>query len=148
MEQLIKTIQDIRADLGMSELKNPKKLGRKKLEEMYEKLMQQADETPEGETVQEEVVEPTETIKEEVVEPTETIKELSCRLLCEVDHVNEEGRTVGRPYLDILDDIIKQRPGVNTSLNCLRWYAGKIRSQFNGYQQYELPQIRARRAKA
>jgi len=137
MEQLIKTIQDIRSDLGMKPLANPKKLGRKKLEAMYEKLMEQADATPEGETVQ-----------EEGVEPTETIKELSCRLLCEVDHVNEDGRTVGRPYLDILDDILKQRPGVNTSLNCLRWYAGKIRSQFNGYQQYTLPQIRARRAKA
>lgn len=137
MEQLIKTIQDIRSDLGMKPLANPKKLGRKKLEEMYEKLMEQADATPEGETVQ-----------EEVVEPTETIKELSCRLLCEVDHVNEDGRTVGRPYLDILEDILKQRPGVNTSLNCLRWYAGKIRSQFNGYQNYTLPQIRARRAKA
>lgn len=137
MELLIKTIQEIREDLGMKPLTNPKKLGRKKLEEMYEKLMAQAEETPEGETVQ-----------EETVEPTETIKELSCRLLCEVDHVNEDGRTVGRPYLDILEDILKQRPGVNTSLNCLRWYAGKIRSQFNGYQQYELPQIRARRAKA
>lgn len=137
MELLIKTIQDIRSDLGMKPLANPKKLGRKKLEEMYEKLMAQAEETPEGEVVQ-----------EEVVEPTETIKELSCRLLCEVDHVNEDGRTVGRPYLDILDDILAQRPGVNTSLNCLRWYAGKIRSQFSGYQNYELPQIRARRAKA
>src|SRR5690554_2092710 len=137
MEHLINTIQDIRSDLGMKPLANPKKLGRKKLEEMYEKLMDQADETPEGETVQ-----------EEIVEPTETIKELSCKLLCEVDHTNEEGRTVGRPYLDILEDILEQRPGVNTSLNCLRWYAGKIRSQFNGYQQYELPQIRARRAKA
>lgn len=137
MELLIKTIQDIRADLGMKPLANPKKLGRKKLEEMYEKLMAQAEETPEGEVVQ-----------EEVVESTETIKELSCRLLCEVDHINEEGRTVGRPYLDILDDILKQRPGANTSLNCLRWYAGKIRSEFSGYQQYTLPQIRARRAKA
>lgn len=136
MELLIKTIQDIRSDLGMKPLANPKKLGRKKLEEMYEKLMAQAEETPEGETVQEEV------------EPTETIKKLACRLLCEVDHVNEDGRTVGRPYLDILDDILKQRPGVNTSLNCLRWYAGKIRSQFSGYQNYTLPQIRARRAKA
>lgn len=137
MEQLIKTIQEIREDLGMKPLTNPKKLGRKKLEEMLEKLKDQAEATPEGEVVQ-----------EEVVEPTETIKELSCRLLCEVDHVNEDGRTVGRPYLDILEDILKQRPGVNTSLNCLRWYAGKIRSQFNGYQQYTLPQIRARRAKA
>lgn len=137
MELLIKTIQEIRADLGMKPLTNPKKLGRKKLEEMLEKLRDQAEETPEGETVQ-----------EETVEPTETIKELSCRLLCEVDHINEDGRTVGRPYLDILEDILKQRPGVNTSLNCLRWYAGKIRSQFNGYQQYTLPQIRARRAKA
>lgn len=143
MEQLIKTIQDIRSDLGMKPLTNPKKLGRKKLEEMYEKLMDQADETPEGETVQEEIVEE---VKEE--KPAETIKELSCRLLCEVDHISEEGRTVGRPYLDILEDIQQQRPGVNTSLNCLRWYAGKIRSEFNGYQQYELPQIRARRAKA
>lgn len=137
MELLIKTIQDIRADLGMKPLTNPKKLGRKKLEEMLERLKDQAEATPEGETVQ-----------EEAAEPTETIKELSCRLLCEVDHINEDGRTVGRPYLDILDDILKQRPGVNTSLNCLRWYAGKIRSQFSGYQQYTLPQIRARRAKA
>lgn len=137
MEQLIKTIQEIREDLGLKPLANPKKLGRKKLEEMYNKLMEQADATPEGETVQ-----------EEEEKPTETIKELSCRLLCEVDHINEDGRTVGRPYLDILDDILKQRPGVNTSLNCLRWYAGKIRSQFSGYQQYTLPQIRARRAKA
>lgn len=141
MEQLIKTIQDIRSDLGMAPLANPKKLGRKKLEEMYEKLMDLADKTPEGETVQEEVV------QEEKEKPAETIKELACRLLCEVDHINEDGRTVGRPYLDILEDIQKQRPGVNTSLNCLRWYAGKIRSQFNGYQQYTLPQIRARRAK-
>lgn len=137
MEQLIKTIQDIRSDLGMKPLTNPKKLGKKKLEEMYKKLMDQADETPEGETVQ-----------EEIVEPTETIKELSCRLLCEVDHTSEEGRTVGRPYLDILDDILKQRPGVNTSLNCLRWYAGKIRVAADGYQMYVLPQVRARRAKA
>ena len=137
MELLIQTIQEIREDLGLKPLANPKKLGRKKLEEMLERLKDQAEATPEGETVQ-----------EEAEESTETIKELACRLLCEVDHVNEDGRTVGRPYLDILDDILKQRPGVNTSLNCLRWYAGKIRSQFSGYQQYTLPQIRARRAKA
>lgn len=146
MEQLIKTIQEIRTDLGMAPLANPKKLGRKKLEEMYEKLMNLADKTPEGETVQEEVM-PEEVVQEEKEKPAESIKELACRLLCEVDHVNEDGRTVGRPYLDILEDILKLRPGVNTSLNCLRWYAGKIRSQFSGYQQYTLPQIRARRAK-
>ena len=147
MKLIIQQVQEVRADLGMEPLKNPNKLGRAKLEAMLEKLLQQVEQAEaEGEARTEKANEVAEV--KETVEPAETIKELSCRLLCEVDHVNEEGRTVGRPYLDILDDIIKQRPGVNTSLNCLRWYAGKIRSQFNGYQQYELPQIRARRAKA
>lgn len=138
MEKLINTVQDLRAQLGMKELSNPRKIGRKKLEEMHTKLMMEV-------TVSKVEVEPT---KEKKVVQTETIKDLSCRLLSEIDHTNEEGRTVGRPYQDILDDILKQRPEAKTSLNCLRWYAGRIRGSYAGFQMYSLPQIRARKVKA
>lgn len=136
MENIITQVQDLRVVLGLKELSNPKKIGRKKLEEQLSKLQDEfkARSVPAQE-------EPKEVQQE-------TIKELSCRLLCEVDHTNEDGRTVGRPYQDVLEDILKQRPEAKTSLNCLRWYAGKIRGSYDGYQQFTLPQIRARKVKA
>ena len=131
METLIKQVQAVRAQLDMKPLSNPKKLGKAKLEaqlaELTKKLPQPKAKRAEGE---------------------ETIKAMSCRLLCEVVATSEEGRTIGRPYQEILDLIMEARPEAKTSLNCLRWYAGKIRILADGYHQFKLPQLRFRPSKA
>ena len=74
-----------------------------------------------------------------------SIKDFSCTLLCEVVRTNDEGRTVGLAYEDVLAQVLAEFPGAKTSLNCLRWYAGKIRSQYSGFQKYTLPQVRERK---
>lgn len=129
MEQLIEQVQALRTQLNMEPLKNPKKLGKAKLEAFLTEHQPKAK------------------VKEDKKPKGKTIKQISCELLCEVVGKTEEGRTLGRPYAEILDIILRDNPEVKTSLNCLRWYAGKIRVAADGYQMYALPQVRLRPTK-
>jgi len=89
-----------------------------------------------------------------------TIRETALDLLCEVayyedktlksspenvvaeDHPN--ARSVGIPYLEIIERIKGQFDGAKTSVACLRWYAVKIRAEEFGYEDYRLVQRRPR----
>ena len=145
MEQLIKEVQDLRAQLGMKPLSNPRKLGQAKLDAMADELEAKL-EAKEGKPT----IEATTNKINEALEKkpkAKTIKQISCELLSKVVGTTEEGRTLGMPYSDILAQILSESPEAKTSLNCLRWYAGKIRIAADGYQMYTLPQIRLRPTK-
>lgn len=169
--ELITIVQDLRAALDMKPLGNPAKLGKAKLEDMRVRLAHQLHSQPLCTLTETEPpavipaivgtppVEPvgvaqstphpafarTEPKTEEPkpVVKQASIKELACTLLCEtVDTI--DGRSVGMSYSDVLARILEQRPNAKTSLNCLRWYAGKIRILADGYFNYKLPQMRHR----
>lgn len=161
MEQIINQVQTLRAAHGLKPLANPAKLGKAKLEAALAKL--EAGKISKGSKIEPDHSEANKTIKaaletEKAIDKAKakpepkvkvkTIKALSCELLCEVVGQTEEGRTIGRSYQSILDKVLEQRPGAKTSLNCLRWYAGKIRVLADGYHQYTLPQLRERPVKS
>lgn len=151
MEQIIKQVQSLRSAQGLKPLANPAKLGKTKLEAALAKLKAMEPILTQSELIEEVRVE-TKVKKTEVTEvaPTEpkvkakSIKEISCELLCVVETVSEEGRSIGMSYDQVLARVLELRPGAKTSLNCLRWYAGKIRVLADGYFQYKLPQLRMR----
>lgn len=159
MNELITSIVTLRAALGLKELTNPKKLGKVKLEAMLEELQGKAlgkamvDQheksvvAPEVTAVVQPKAPETVASKAPVVDAPKvkkvTIKSIACEALQEVIG-EKDGRTVGRSYQGILDQIKIDHPTVNTSLACLRWYAGKIRVLANGYDRYTLPQLRER----
>lgn len=74
----------------------------------------------------------------------ETIRETSLELLCHEDFTNNDGRTVGLPYSDILNAVRELFPDCETSLECLRWYAVKVRANERNFVGYKLPQVRPR----
>lgn len=92
--------------------------------------------------------------------PTRTIREASLDWLCHVDHYEDktkksgpdnrvpadhsQARSVGLPYLSIIDAIKEEFPGAQTSVACLRWYAVKVRVEEFGYEGYKLVQRRPR----
>lgn len=155
MEQLIKEVQALRTQLGLKPLNNPKKQGQAKLQAMLENLKANTklvnEPKPSRETM--DALKKAAATKALAVPTVEkkpkgkTIKEVSCELLSKVVGTTEEGRTLGMPYSDILARILSENPEAKTSLNCLRWYAGKIRIAADGYQMYTLPQIRLRPTK-
>lgn len=89
-----------------------------------------------------------------------TIRETALDLLCTVDYFEDktqrsspdnrvksdhpEARSVGLPYLTIIDEIKAQFPDAQTSVACLRWYAVKVRAEEFGYEGYRLAQRRPR----
>lgn len=89
-----------------------------------------------------------------------TIREASLEWLCHVDHHEDRtkktgpenvvpanhpnARSVGLPYLTIIERIVEEFPDADTSVACLRWYAVKVRAEEIGYEGYELPQRRPR----
>lgn len=151
MEQLIKEVQALRVQVGLKPLTSPDKQGQAKLQAMLENLKANTklvNKPKPSEETTKILKEATAKTKAEPVVKTKpsgrTIKEISCELLCAVVGESEEGRTLGMPYNDILARIQLENPEAKTSLNCLRWYAGKIRVAADGYQKYTLPQIRLR----
>ncbi|QIW86487.1 hypothetical protein AMA1_59 [Achromobacter phage AMA1] len=80
-------------------------------------------------------------------ERSETVKDYACALLCEVVG-QQDGRDVGMPYETVLEHIKVKFPDAKTSVNCLRWYAGKIRIEAHGYVGLKMPAIRQRTKKA
>ena len=92
----------------------------------------------------------------ELINSDMTIKEASLTLLCHVDHFvdkktgerqdepGENTRTVGLTYTAILDEILDVFEDAETTLECLRWYAVKVRVSEKSYEGYVLPQVRPR----
>lgn len=93
-------------------------------------------------------------------EPTRSIRAAALEMLCEVvyyedktirakkDNVvpkeHKNARSVGVPYLEIIDRLKDEFPDCNTSPACLRWYAVKVRAGEFGYEDYRLAQRRPR----
>lgn len=107
--------------------------------------------------------EATEEVSADDTEPQKsstTIRQLAIDLLCKVayyedrneksgpdnvvdeDHAN--ARSVGIPYNQVLDAIREQFSVCSTSVECLRWYAVKIRGEEAGYEGLRLCQRRPR----
>lgn len=78
----------------------------------------------------------------EVVYYEDKAKKSSPDNVVEADHPN--ARSVGIPYLEIIDRIKQQFPEAQTSVACLRWYAVKVRAEEFGYEGYRLAQRRPR----
>lgn len=172
IEQLINEVQEARDLLGMKRLANPKKTGQGKLQDMLQDLKmklaleaqnkpQEVDQALEAEIDQEEALATAAAIQklpEAVVvvpvaqeakpkkERGETVKDYACALLCEVVG-QQDGRDVGMPYETVLEHILVKFPEAKTSVNCLRWYAGKIRIEAHGYVGLTMPSIRQRTKK-
>ena len=76
------------------------------------------------------------------------VKREIARLLCAVDRVDGEGRTVGLTYAEVHRRLHEKFPGVETSINALRWYQAKIKADdpkyFPDLGIGDLPRIRAR----
>lgn len=175
MEQLINDVQEARDLLGMKRLANPKKTGAGKLQDMLSDLRmklalekqaapvapeqaQEANQALEDAIDQEEALataaaiqqlpEAKAVVKEPKVkkERGETVKDYACALLCEVVG-QQDGRDVGMPYETVLEHVKVKFPDAKTSVNCLRWYAGKIRVEAHGYVGLKMPAIRQRTKK-
>ncbi|QIW86609.1 hypothetical protein AMA2_50 [Achromobacter phage AMA2] len=170
IETLINQVQEARDNLGMKRLANPKKVGAGKLQDMLSDLRmklalekqdkpQEVDQALEAAIDQEEKLATAAAIQqlpeEKVVvkepkvkkERGETVKDYACALLCEVVG-QQDGRDVGMPYETVLEHILVKFPEAKTSVNCLRWYAGKIRIEAHGYVGLKMPAIRQRAVKA
>lgn len=96
--------------------------------------------------------------------PARTIRVASLELMCQVDYYEDKtkkpgpdnrvpadhpnARSVGLPYLDIIDLIKDEFPGAETSVACLRWYAVKARVEEFGYEGYRLVSRRPRAKKS
>jgi hypothetical protein len=78
----------------------------------------------------------------------DTIRDTSLALLCHIVETNEDDRSVGLPYKEIVEIIHELHDNSKTSIECLRWYAVKIRAEEEGYEGIRLPQIRPRNSKA
>lgn len=67
-------------------------------------------------------------------------------LLQEVVSTNEEGRTVGYSYADVLDILAREFPECSTSAAALRWYVVHLWSEADeeGLPRPKMPQIRPR----
>ena len=92
--------------------------------------------------------------------PKRTIRIAALELLCEavyyedksknpgpenvVDADHPKARSVGIPYLEIIDRIKAEFPEAETSAACLRWYAVKVRAGEFGYEDFTLVQRRPR----
>jgi len=92
--------------------------------------------------------------------PTRTIRIVALELLCEVVYYEDKtknpsdenrveashknARSVGIPYLEIIDRIKEEFPEAETSAACLRWYAVKVRAGEFGYEDFRLVQRRPR----
>ncbi len=170
VEQLINEVQEARDNLGMKRLANPKKMGAGKLQDMLQDLRmklalekqdkpQAVNQALEAAIDQEEealataaaiqqLPEAKAVVKEPKVkkERGETVKDYACALLCEVV-AQQDGRDVGMPYETVLEHIKVKFPDAKTSVNCLRWYAGKIRVEAHGYVGLKMPAIRQRTKK-
>ncbi|WNO48842.1 hypothetical protein [Achromobacter phage maay_LB1] len=159
----------------MKRLANPKKMGAGKLQDMlndlrmklalekqaapktWEDKWEEAGKQSEDEVAKEEALAtaaaiqrlPEDKVKEPKVkkERGETVKDYACALLCEVVG-QQDGRDVGMPYETVLEHIKVKFPDAKTSVNCLRWYAGKIRIEAHGYVGLKMPAIRQRTKKA
>lgn len=89
-----------------------------------------------------------------------TIRLVSCALLCQIEFYedrtkkasdenrvekkHQQSRSVGLSYPDVLARVLEKFPEAATSIECLRWYAVKIRAQEFGYEGMSLPQRRPR----
>lgn len=169
IETLINDVQEARDNLGMKRLANPKKMGAGKLKDMLQDLRmklalekqdkpQAVNQALEDAINQEEALataaaiqqlpEAKAVVKEPKVkkERGETVKDYACALLCEVV-AQQDGRDVGMPYETVLEHIKVKFPDAKTSVNCLRWYAGKIRIEAHGYVGLKMPAIRQRTKK-
>ena len=170
VEQLINEVQEARDNLGMKRLANPKKMGAGKLQDMLQDLrmklaMEKQDKPQAVNQALEDAINQEEALataaaiqqlpeaKAVVKEPKvkkergETVKDYACALLCEVV-AQQDGRDVGMPYETVLEHIKVKFPDAKTSVNCLRWYAGKIRIEAHGYVGLKMPAIRQRTKKA
>ena len=67
-------------------------------------------------------------------------------LLQEVVKTNEDNRTVGYSYAEILDILAVEFPEASTSAACLRWYVVHLWSEADeeGLPRPKMPQIRPR----
>lgn len=170
IETLINDVQEARDNLGMKRLANPKKMGAGKLQDMLQDLkmklaLEKQDKPQAVSQALEDVINQEEALataaaiqqlpeaKAVVKEPKvkkergETVKDYACALLCEVVG-QQDGRDVGMPYETVLERIKVKFPDAKTSVNCLRWYAGKIRIEAHGYVGLKMPAIRQRTKKA
>ena len=89
-----------------------------------------------------------------------TIVAASLKWLCHVEYYEDstkkssednrvsanhpKARSVGLPYLEIIERIKEEFPGCDTSVACLRWYSVKVRAAEFGYEGYRLCQRRPR----
>jgi hypothetical protein len=96
----------------------------------------------------------------EALTPKQTIQSLAIELLCQVTHYenkteksgnenlvtkdNPNARSVGLPYDQVLKQIHEVFEGCKTTVDCLRWYASKIRKGEPGYEDMRTPQRRPR----
>lgn len=75
-----------------------------------------------------------------------TIKEAAYSHLLEVVETDEAtGKTVGLPYLKIIDRLKEEFPDCQTNVACLRWYASELTTQAGGSS--GLPSYRPRARK-
>ena len=95
--------------------------------------------------------------------PERTIRIAALELMCQVQYYEDKteksspdnrvpadhknARSVGLPYLDIIDLIKEEFPDAQTSVACLRWYAVKARVEEFGYEGYKLVSRRPRAKK-
>lgn len=77
------------------------------------------------------------------------IRHRSIELLKEVVKTNEDGRTVGYSYAEILAKLAVEFPEASTSAACLRWYVVHLWSEADeeGLPRPKLPQVRPRSVK-
>lgn len=77
------------------------------------------------------------------------IRHRSIELLQEVVTTNEDNRTVGYSYADILDILAVEFPEGSTSAACLRWYVVHLWSEADeeGLPRPKMPQLRPRSVK-
>jgi hypothetical protein len=75
-----------------------------------------------------------------------TVKHASCLLLQEITFKDANGRTNGHPYAWILERLKERFPEADTTYDCLRWYAVRVRAgeEVGGFNLYKLPQVRPR----
>lgn len=178
IETLINQVQEARDNLGMKRLANPKKVGFGKLQDMLNDLRMKLALEKQAAPAAPEQAEPANKFEDPVYweeklataaaiqklpeasvvvpvaqpakpkkERGETVKDYACALLCEVVG-QQDGRDVGMPYETVLEHILVKFPDAKTSVNCLRWYAGKIRIEAHGYVGLKMPAIRQRAVKA
>lgn len=77
------------------------------------------------------------------------IRHRSIELLQSIVKTNEEGRTVGYSYAEILDLLAVEFPEASTSAACLRWYVVHLWSEADeeGLPRPKMPQLRPRSVK-